>query len=217
MFWSGLLSAGTISAAVVAAPCAARPRRWRRPGQELQDAVHRQGHLAWTGPEPKNPRALRPLVGSGRAIRHCLQRRSADPRRFQVFAGPGQWLDRPLHHAGDRSVLGRAEDASKYPLSTARGRLLRADHAGLPLGGSPRSGSPRRDCDNGEGASKRPRLFFPRLKEKRTGSTVTKVARARVSCCDDFRIVPRADAAALDEPTRDSRNVICQSGGRGRK
>jgi arylsulfatase A-like enzyme len=66
--------------------------------------------LARTGAIPKDPGALRSLVGPGRELRHRVQRCGADAGRLQDLARPlfrpGQWLDRPLHQPRDDAVLG---------------------------------------------------------------------------------------------------------------
>jgi len=66
--------------------------------------------LARTGAIPKDPGALRSLVGPRRELRHRFQRCGADPGRLQDLARPlfrpGQWLDRPLHQPRDDAVLG---------------------------------------------------------------------------------------------------------------
>lgn len=74
-------------------------------------------------------RGLRSVVGSRRAIRHRLQRCGANAWRLQDVAWPilrpGQWVDRPLHHACSDPVLGRAQDASEYSLPAVRSWGLR--------------------------------------------------------------------------------------------
>jgi len=93
--------------------------------------------LARTGAIPKDPGALRSLVGPRRELRHRFQRCGADPGRLQDLARPlfrpGQWLDRPLHQPRDDAVLGWDGDAPEHPLQAVRCGLLRADSVSLPL------------------------------------------------------------------------------------